>query len=188
MSSAPVRDPLSDNLIAPDVLERGLLIGGNSVPASSGKLADDISPWDGQIYARLAAGTPTDITRAANAAEAAFPSWSKMGAFERREIFLRAADVMAKRSEEAIVALARETGASRLFSEFNVAFCIQVLREAAAAITRPMGELLPTSIPGTYSMAQRIPLAWWGRSRLGTRRSSSACDPSPSRWPLATPW
>jgi hypothetical protein len=42
MSSAPVRDPLPDNLIAPDVLERGLLIGGNSVPASSGKLADDV--------------------------------------------------------------------------------------------------------------------------------------------------
>ena len=157
MSSAPVRDPLSDRLIASDVFERGLLIGGNSVPASSGKLADDISPWDGQIYARVAAGTPADITRAADAAEAAFPGWSKMGAFERREIFLRAADVMAKRSEEAIVALARETGASRLFSEFNLAFCIQVLREAAAAITRPMGELLPTSIAGAYSMAQRIP-------------------------------
>jgi acyl-CoA reductase-like NAD-dependent aldehyde dehydrogenase len=47
-----------------------------------------------------------------------------MGAFERREIFLRAADVMAKRGEEAIVALARENGASRLFSQFNVTFCI----------------------------------------------------------------
>lgn len=140
-----------------DVLERGLLIGGKSVPASSGKLADDISPWDGEIYARVAAGTPADITRTADAAETAFPAWSKVGAFERREIFLRAADVMAKRGEEAIVALARETGASRLFSEFNLAFCIQVLREAAAAITRPMGELLPTSIPGAYSMAQRIP-------------------------------
>jgi vanillin dehydrogenase len=140
-----------------DVLERGLLIGGKSVPASSGKLADDISPWDGEIYARVAAGTPAGITRAADAAEAAFPTWSTMGAFERREIFLRAADVMAKRGEEAIAALARETGASRVFAEFNLAFCIQVLREAAAAITRPMGELLPTSIPGAYSMAQRIP-------------------------------
>ena len=140
------------------VLERGLLIGGKSVPASSGKLADDISPWDGEIYARVAAGTPADVTRAADAAQAAFPSWSGAGAFERREIFLRAADVMAKRGEEAIAALAQETGASRVFSEFNLAFCIQVLREAAAAITRPIGELLPTSIPGAYSMAQRIPL------------------------------
>ena len=79
------------------VLERGLLIGGKSVPASSGKLADDVCPWDGQVYARVAAGTPADITRAADAAQAAFPAWSQMGAFERREIFLRAADVMARR-------------------------------------------------------------------------------------------
>ena len=149
MSETPQRD---------DILERGLLIGGNSVPASSSKLADDVSPWDGKTYARVAAGTPEDITTAADAAQTAFPSWSRMGAFERREIFLKAADVMVKRGEEAIMALAGETGASRLFSEFNLAFCIQVLREAAAAaITRPMGELLPTSMPGAYSMAQRIP-------------------------------
>jgi vanillin dehydrogenase len=139
------------------VVERGLLIGGKTVPASSGKLTADVSPWDGQIYARVAAGTPEDITRAADAAEAAFPTWSKMGAFERRETFLRAADVMAERGEEAIATLAGETGASRLFSQFNVALCIQVLREAAAAVTRPMGELLPTSIADTYSIAQRVP-------------------------------
>jgi hypothetical protein len=39
-----------------DVPERGLLIGGKSVPASSGRLADDICPWDGEVYARVAAG------------------------------------------------------------------------------------------------------------------------------------
>ena len=110
-----------------DVLERGLLIGGKSVPASSGKLADDVCPWDGEIYARVAAGTPADITRAADAAQAAFPGWSGLGAFERREIFLRAAEVMAGRGEEAIAALAAETGASRLFAEYNLAFCVQVL-------------------------------------------------------------
>ena len=49
------------------VLERGLLIEGNSVPASSGKLTEDVCPWDGEIYARVAAGTPADITRAADA-------------------------------------------------------------------------------------------------------------------------
>ena len=170
------------------VLERGLLIGGKSVPASSGQLADDVSPWDGEIYARVAAGTPMDITRAADAAEAAFPSWSSLGAFERREIFLTAADVMAKRGEEAITALAQETGASRVFSQFNLAFCIQVLREAAAAITRPVGELLPTSIPGAYSMAQRIPIGVVGGDlTVETRRWSSESGPSPSRWPWATP-
>src|SRR5260370_14097340 len=108
------------------VVERGLLMGGKSVPASSGKLADDVCRWDGEIYARVAAGTPADITRAADAAQAAFPAWSKMGAFERREIFLRAADVMARRGEDAITALARDTAAAPLFSEFKLPFSIHV--------------------------------------------------------------
>lgn len=148
---------MSDSSHNGSSLERGLMIGGDRVPASSGKLADDISPWDGSTYARVAAGTPEDVSRAAEAAHAAFPDWSAVGAFERREVFLKAADIVASRSEEAIEALAHETGASRVFAQFNVVFCVQVLREAAAAITRPMGELLPTSIPGAYSMAQRVP-------------------------------
>ncbi|HEX6539806.1 MAG TPA: aldehyde dehydrogenase family protein, partial [Candidatus Dormibacteraeota bacterium] len=97
---------VSDALQRGGVVERGLLIGGESVPASSGKLTNDVSPWDGQTYARVAAGTPEDVTRAVDAAEAAFDTWSKMGAFERRAIFLRAADVMAERGEKAIAALA----------------------------------------------------------------------------------
>jgi hypothetical protein len=52
-----------------DVPERGLLIGGKSVPASSAKLADDVCPWDGEIYApspparrRTSPGRPTPAT------------------------------------------------------------------------------------------------------------------------------
>jgi len=66
-----------------DVLARGLLIGGSSVTASSGKLADDVCPWDGEIYARVAAGTPADITRAADAAQAG------QGAGELEAVHLR---------------------------------------------------------------------------------------------------
>jgi len=152
--------PEATNAVGPSsgrLQERGLLIGGKSVSASSGKLADDVSPWNGEIYARVAAGTPEDITRAVDAAEAAFPAWSEVGAFERREIFLTAADIMARRGGQAIASMGQETGASQLFAGFNVALCIQILREAAAAITRPTGELLPTSIPGAYSMARRVP-------------------------------
>jgi acyl-CoA reductase-like NAD-dependent aldehyde dehydrogenase len=50
-----------------DVPGRGLLIGGKRVRATSGRLTGDISPWDGQVYACVAAGTPADITRAADA-------------------------------------------------------------------------------------------------------------------------
>ena len=39
-----------------DLPERGLPVGGKSVPWTSGQLTADISPWDGQVYARVAAG------------------------------------------------------------------------------------------------------------------------------------
>ena len=75
----PAETVMSETPQRGGVLERGLLIGGKSVPASSGRLADYVSPWDGETYARVAAGIPADITRAADAAEAAFPGWSQMG-------------------------------------------------------------------------------------------------------------
>src|SRR5260370_29221764 len=56
-----------------DVLERGLLIGGTSVPARSAKLAHHLSPWDGEIYAPAAPRTPAATTPAAPPAPAAFP-------------------------------------------------------------------------------------------------------------------
>jgi hypothetical protein len=40
-------------------LERGLLIGGKSVPASSGQLTEDVSPWDGETYARVSVSSVT---------------------------------------------------------------------------------------------------------------------------------
>jgi len=39
-----------------DVLERGLLIVGKSLPASSGMLTDDFSPWDGAMVTAVFAG------------------------------------------------------------------------------------------------------------------------------------
>ncbi len=139
-------------------ITRGLLIGGQEVAAAGGSVTADISPWTGEPYAYVAAGTSADVTAAIDAAQAAFPAWSAMGAYERRDIFLRAADLMAAREERAIATMAGEVGAARPWAAFNVALCVEILREAAAAVTRPNGELLATSAPGAYSIAQRVPL------------------------------
>jgi acyl-CoA reductase-like NAD-dependent aldehyde dehydrogenase len=139
-------------------ITRGLLIGGQEVAAAGGGVTADISPWTGEPYAYVAAGTSADVTAAVDAAQAAFPAWSAMGAYERRDIFLRAADLMAAREEQAIATMAGEVGAARPWAAFNVALCVEILREAAAAVTRPNGELLATATPGAYSIAQRVPL------------------------------
>ena len=52
--------------------ERELLIGGEEMPASSGKRTTDLDPYSGKVMATVAAAGPEDATRAVDAAAAAF--------------------------------------------------------------------------------------------------------------------
>ncbi len=139
------------------VVTRGLLIGGKEIASSDNRLVDDVSPWTGEVYARVAAASPADVTAAVDAAAAAFPAWRAMRPFERRKIFLRAADLMEERIEDAIATMAGEVGGARPWAKFNAELCIEILREAAAAITQPVGQVLATDLPGAKSYAQRVP-------------------------------
>lgn len=136
---------------------RGLLIGGKEVTASSNATADDISPWTGKVFAKVAAGKAADVTAAVDAAAAAFPAWSAMSPFERRKIFLRAADIMEARTEEAVEVMAGEVGGARPWAAFNAQLAAEILREAAAAITQPKGQVLATQMPGVSSYSKRVP-------------------------------
>ncbi len=139
------------------IITRGLLIAGKEVPASSNATADDVSPWTGEVFAKVAAGKAADVTAAVDAAAAAFPAWSAMSPFERRKIFLRAADIMEARTEEAVEVMAGEVGGARPWAAFNAKLAAEILREAAAAITQPKGQVLATQMPGVSSYAKRVP-------------------------------
>jgi acyl-CoA reductase-like NAD-dependent aldehyde dehydrogenase len=159
-----------------DAITRGLLIDGEDIPASGGRTTENRSPWQGELYATMAAASTTDVTRAVDAAATAFESWSRLGVYERRAIFLRAADVMTARLDQAIEVMADEVGAARPWAAFNVNLCVEMLREAAAAITAPIGQILATDVKGSYSMAVRTPVGvvaalspWNAPYILGTR-------------------
>ncbi|MET1075004.1 MAG: aldehyde dehydrogenase family protein, partial [Umezawaea sp.] len=55
---------------------RELFIGGQDVPALDGRTTEDLNPYSGEVYATVAAGGVDDITRAVDAADAAFPAWA----------------------------------------------------------------------------------------------------------------
>ncbi|WP_242914164.1 aldehyde dehydrogenase family protein [Brevundimonas pishanensis] len=138
-------------------LTRGLLIGGKEVPSSNNATTDDVSPWTGEVFAKVAAATPADVTAAVNAAAKAFPAWAAMLPYERRKIFLRAADIMEAKAEHAVATMAAEVGGARPWAAFNVELCIEILREAAAAVTQPRGQVLQTQMPGVSSYAKKVP-------------------------------
>ncbi|MFC3572228.1 aldehyde dehydrogenase family protein [Streptomyces yaanensis] len=139
-------------------LTRELLIGGKDVPAASGRTTVDVNPYTSEVYATVAAAGPEDVTRAVDAAAAAFADWAALAPFARRAIFLKAADLLEARGEQVAEIMAHEAGGTRPWAYFNVALAANILREAAAAITAPRGEVLSAQEQGALGLAVREPL------------------------------
>src|SRR6202161_431854 len=131
-------------------------IGGEWV--SSDRLFDDLDPYRGVAMTRVPAGTRADAKRAVDAAAAAFPAWSQTPAAVRQGIFLKAADILESRRDEVVGWLARETGASFGFGMFQMGFVPGLFRQAAGAAYAPLGQILPTDMPGAMAMAVRKPV------------------------------
>jgi acyl-CoA reductase-like NAD-dependent aldehyde dehydrogenase len=138
--------------------KRQLIIGGESVPALDGRTTDDLNPYTGEVYAVVAAAGTADVARAVDAAQEAFAEWSATSPSVRRRILLRAADELESRTPEAIALMGQEVGGVAGWAGFNVMLAAGILREAAAAVTQPVGEVLTTETPGQLSLAVREPL------------------------------
>lgn len=69
-------------------------IGGQWTAPDSGEYFDNISPIDGKVFTQAARGNAKDIEKAIDAAQAAFPSWSKTPAATRSNLLLKIAQVI----------------------------------------------------------------------------------------------
>jgi acyl-CoA reductase-like NAD-dependent aldehyde dehydrogenase len=136
---------------------RALLINGEHVAAADGRTAEDLSPHTGEVIAEVAAASPADVTRAVDAADAAFDAWSTTPPTQRRRILARAADLLEERGSDAAALMARETGGTFGWSMFNAGLAANMFREAAALVTAPIGEVLATDNPDAMSLAVRQP-------------------------------
>ncbi|MFF0865704.1 aldehyde dehydrogenase family protein [Nonomuraea sp. NPDC003560] len=162
-------------------ITRDLLIGGKNVPALSGRTTPDLAPYTGEVYATVAAAGVEDVTSAVDAAQAAFDGWAATSPFARRAIFLKAADLLQERGEQAVALMAAEVGGTRPWALFNVGLAANMLREAAAAITAPRGEVLAAQEEGVLGLAVREPLGvvaafspWNAPIILGVRSVAAA--------------
>jgi aldehyde dehydrogenase (NAD+) len=156
------------------------LIAGDWVDAVGGSTFDDVDPFNGDVVARVPAGGREDARRAIDAAAAAFTEWSKAPPSVRQGIFLRAADILERRQDEVVSLLARETGASFGFGMFQMHFVPGLFRQAAALAYAPIGEILPSDMPGAFAMGMRRPvgvvaaIAPWNAALILSARSIAA--------------
>jgi acyl-CoA reductase-like NAD-dependent aldehyde dehydrogenase len=134
-----------------------LIIDNKTQDAADGRTFDRVHPLSGDLVTRGAAATVADALAAVESAAAAFATWSRTGPNERRNILLKAADVMERRTPELIEAMGREVGAAPQWAGFNGFLTTNLLREAAGLATQIQGETIPTDKPGTLSMTVRVP-------------------------------
>ena len=106
--------------------------------------------------------------------------WCGAPPAERQRVFLRAADVLEGRRDEIVELLARETGCGFGFGMFQMGFVPGLFRQAAATPYAPIGQVIPSDVPGTFAMGLRRPvgvvgaIAPWNAALILSARSIAA--------------
>jgi acyl-CoA reductase-like NAD-dependent aldehyde dehydrogenase len=140
------------------VREYRMYINGEWVGAASGKTFNDYNPFTREVFAKVPSGGREDAKKAIAAADAAFPTWSHTPPAERASYFLKAADILEKRQKDLLQILTEEAGTTLGVSMFQLGFTPGLLREAAAQMHSPIGEIIPADLPGAFFMTIRQPV------------------------------
>ncbi|MGH8942435.1 MAG: aldehyde dehydrogenase family protein [Acidimicrobiia bacterium] len=134
-----------------------MYIDGKWVDSSSGKTFEDHNPYTGDVYANIPAGNAEDARSAIDAAKAAFPEWAATPPAAKRQIFLKAADVMESRQDDLVQAMMEEVGGTIGISMFQMGFVPGLFRMAASAAYDVKGEIIPADHANSFFMAMRQP-------------------------------
>jgi acyl-CoA reductase-like NAD-dependent aldehyde dehydrogenase len=122
-------------------------IDGRFVDAASGATFDCISPVDGAVLAKIAAGDAEDVDRAVKAARAAFNKgvWADLAPKTRKRTLIKLADLIAKHADELALLETLDMGKpianSRNGDMRAVAECVRWYGEA---IDKLYDEIAPT--------------------------------------------
>jgi acyl-CoA reductase-like NAD-dependent aldehyde dehydrogenase len=126
--------------------------------AAGGRTFADYNPFNGEVVAEVAAGGRAEATAAVAAADVAFPAWAAMSPGVRQRLFLKAADVIERRTKDIQAIMAAETGSGGAFAMFQIKWSIDLMRQSASWGYLPVGDVLRSDIPGRFAMAVRKPL------------------------------
>lgn len=120
---------------------------------------DVVSPYTGETCWSAADATEKDAVRAVDAAAAAFPAWSQMKPTARRDILLKAADILESRIEENASYMRTEMGADVGVSQFFVVpLSIRMLRDIAGRITFICGSVPVVEEDGQSAIVYKEPI------------------------------
>ena len=132
--------------------------GGIWRDAENGRTFDDLEPYSGKIFAKVAAASRKDMNIALTAAAKAFPGWAATTPAQRGELLFKAAEIIKRRRAEIAGILAKETGSTISFATFQQDLLANTLIEGAGWAYEIKGEVLQSNVPGSFSIGVRRPL------------------------------
>src|SRR6202166_3997848 len=141
-----------------EVKEYSYFAGNQWRKAADNQVFEVHEPYNGKLFARVAAGSRADGRTAVDAAAKAFAGWAETTPAEKARLFLKAADVVRRRRSEIAEVLARETGSTISFATFQQDLVAATLQQVAGWVYLPKGEVLETNGPGAHSIGVRRPL------------------------------
>lgn len=135
-----------------------LFIKGEWVDAEDGRTFDDLNPYTGELYAKVAEGGLSDADKAMTAAFDARKSWSATSPAERARVLSKASDILEQKMLEFSQVLILEGGGTVGKSMFEISQTVDLLRTAAADCKHLRGETFHSD-PNKLSFTTRRP---WG--------------------------
>ncbi|KAH8889271.1 salicylaldehyde dehydrogenase [Thozetella sp. PMI_491] len=133
----------------------GIVIDGQDI--TTPETFSVLDPVTRNIVHWAPSATESDAIRAVETADAAFETWREATPLERRNIMLKAVEILQGRKDELVKAMVAETGAKPSWAAFNIKTGIEFVQEAAGMATQIKGELLQSNDRGTLAMVFREP-------------------------------
>jgi acyl-CoA reductase-like NAD-dependent aldehyde dehydrogenase len=130
-------------------------IGGQSVPARSGKTSEIINPANGDVLALVAEGAEADVEGAVSAATHAFASgiWRHKSADEKSRILWRVAELIEAHKDELARLETQNLGAPIWMTQHQVARAAEAFRYYAGWASKIHGTTADVSKPGRPGFA-----------------------------------
>ncbi|MFZ0089307.1 MAG: aldehyde dehydrogenase family protein [Solirubrobacteraceae bacterium] len=135
-----------------------LFIGGQWRDAASGATSDVLNSFTGERVTTQAAAGVEDVDAAVTAAAAAFPAWAATEPAQRRELLIRAGELLSERAAEIAKLVSEETSGTFGWGMFNCGLAASMFAAAGEAALSQMTENVPSAVPGLDSQAVRQPL------------------------------
>src|SRR5436190_22277186 len=121
--------------------------GGSWRDAENDRTFDDLEPYSGKIFAKVAAASRKDMNVALTAAAEAFPAWAATTPAQRAELLFKAAVIIKRRRSEIAEILAKETGSTISFATFQQDLLAGTLEKGAGWAYEIKGEVLQSNVP-----------------------------------------